>query len=165
MSVLDIVLIIPLLWFGFKGFKNGIIIEIASLLAFIVAAYLAFKFSCYVTQQLNLHGFTGRLLPLLAIIITFIAAYLLIKASSKLLDKLAKALALGILTRIGGLFFGLLKAFFFAGLLLMLIENFDTNKNLVKEEEKKQSYLYYPMYKTAAFLLPEIKELVKEVPR
>ena len=52
MNWLDIVLAIPLLWFMYKGFRNGLIIELASLAALILGIYVALHFSFYVKDYL-----------------------------------------------------------------------------------------------------------------
>ncbi len=164
MEAIDIVLFIPLLWFGIRGLMNGLIIEVASCIALIVAAFLAFRFSGFVVEQLQLHGFVGKLIPVLAIVLTFIAVYFAIKLSSRLLDKLASSLSLGLFNKLGGLVFGVVKAAILTGMILMLIETIDTHHTLINQKQRQQSYLYDPIYKASSFLLPEIKQLAKEVP-
>ena len=51
-NLLDIILLIPLLWFGYNGYKKGLIIEIASLAAFILGLYFAFYFSDFTAEYL-----------------------------------------------------------------------------------------------------------------
>ena len=53
MNWLDIVLAIPLLWFLYRGFRNGLIIELASLAALILGIYAALHFSFYVQEYLE----------------------------------------------------------------------------------------------------------------
>ncbi|MEI8201844.1 MAG: CvpA family protein [Bacteroidota bacterium] len=164
MEAIDIVLFIPLLWFGIRGLMNGLIIEVASCLALIIAAFFAFRFSGFVVEQLQLHGFAGKSIPVLAVILTFVVVYLAIKLSSKVLDKLASGLSLGLFNKLGGLVFGVLKAAILTGMLLMLIEAYDVKHTFITQKQREKSYLYYPIFRTASFLLPEIKQLAKEVP-
>ena len=44
-NYLDIFIAIPLLWFGYKGFKNGFVIEAASLAALLLGVFGAYRFS------------------------------------------------------------------------------------------------------------------------
>ncbi len=53
MNWLDIVLAIPLLWFTYKGFRNGLIIELASLAALILGIFIALHFSFYAEDYLR----------------------------------------------------------------------------------------------------------------
>ena len=45
MNILDIILIIPLAWFAYRGFTRGFIIELASLVARIAGIWAARHFS------------------------------------------------------------------------------------------------------------------------
>ncbi len=164
MEVIDIILLIPLLWFGVKGFINGLIVELASFIAFIAAAFLAFKFSGYVVSKLELTGFSGKMVPILAIILTFVVVYFLIKLLSKVLDKIASSLALGVFTKIGGFVFGVLKAALFTGVVLMLLDIADSKQSLITPQERQKSFLYKPVRSVADFCMPEIKQLAKEIP-
>ena len=45
MNYLDIIIIIPLIWGAYKGFRKGFIIEIASLIALILGIWGGINFS------------------------------------------------------------------------------------------------------------------------
>ena len=53
MNFIDIILIIPIIWFIYKGFKKGFIIEIASLIALFLGIYVAIHFSGNITSFID----------------------------------------------------------------------------------------------------------------
>ena len=55
MNYLDIIIIVLVLIFGIGGWRKGIIIEIATLLALILGLYGAFHFSDFTAEQLVQH--------------------------------------------------------------------------------------------------------------
>ena len=73
MNYFDIIIIIPLLWGAFKGFKKGLIIELASLIALFLGVWGAIKFSSVVGNYLD-QTFTvsEKFLPLVSFAVTFI---------------------------------------------------------------------------------------------
>ena len=50
---LDIILAIPLIWGAFMGFKKGLILELASIVALVLGIYGAVKFSDLTADYLN----------------------------------------------------------------------------------------------------------------
>ena len=56
MNTLDIIFLIPLLWFAYKGFVNGLVVELASLIALLLGVYLSFRFSVFVGDKIGLNG-------------------------------------------------------------------------------------------------------------
>jgi membrane protein required for colicin V production len=45
MNVIDIILIIPILWFGYQGFTKGMVISMATLLALGIGIWAGLQFS------------------------------------------------------------------------------------------------------------------------
>ena len=52
MSKIDIILIIPLLWGAFMGFRKGLVLELASLVGLILGIYGAIKFCDFTAEKL-----------------------------------------------------------------------------------------------------------------
>ena len=80
MNYLDIILIIPIIWFTYKSFSKGFIIEIATLVALILGIYAAIHFSYFASdlitenleigeKYLSLTSFTLTFLIVIAIVI------------------------------------------------------------------------------------------------
>ena len=144
MNWLDIVLAIPLLWFMYKGFRNGLIIELASLAALVLGIYIALRFSFYVEGYL-LENFeiTDQYLYIISFAITFIIVALVVYLVGKIIHKLINMVALGFLNRLAGGVFGLLKAALVLSVILYFINGF--GPGLIKAEVKENSILYKPV--------------------
>ena len=161
MNYLDIILGVFLLLGLYKGIKNGLLLELASLLALILGVYGAIHFSFYAADYLKDRvEWEPATLNLIAFVVTFIVIVLVITLTGKLLTKLAKLIMLGILNKILGAVFGLLKSAFILSVLLMFINSITARFNLIQEETKKTSVLYPFVEPIAPLVLPN---LLKEI--
>lgn len=89
MNFLDLLIVIPLIWFGYKGFRNGFVMEAVSILALIAGIYIAVRFSAWVGQQL---GIKGEYAATISFIVTFAAVLLITYLLGKFIDGLVKKL-------------------------------------------------------------------------
>lgn len=154
-NYVDIVLVIPLLWFCFKGFKNGLIIEAASLAALFLGVYGAYRFSGYTAVLLiEEMGLESEYISLISFAITFILIVIAVHFLAKLLDHLIKAVALGFVNRLLGLVFGAAKFAFIISVLLGLINHFDKQEKVISSGLKQGSLLYEPLSKFAPMIFP-----------
>ena len=71
MTILDILLAIPLVYFIYKGWRRGIVFEITTLLGILAGCWAAAHLSTWVADALNLKG-EGAVLA--AFFITFMGA-------------------------------------------------------------------------------------------
>ena len=146
MNYLDRILGICLLWGAIKGFKNGLIIETASLVALFLGIYGALRFSFYTSDLLaNKFHMTTRYLNLISLTITFVAIVIFVHLLAKALDKLIKAIALGFINRLTGVLFGITKVAFILSLLLLLVNAIDRKTHFLPQEKVQESFLYKPI--------------------
>ncbi len=154
-NYLDLVLAIPLIWFCYKGFKNGLIIEAASLAALLLGIYGAYRFSGYTAETLVEHfDISTEYLSLISFAVTFVIIVLAVHFLAKLLDKLIKAVALGFINRLLGLVFGIVKFAFVFSILLGLINHFDKEQKLIPPVKKQGSLLYEPLSEFGPMIFP-----------
>jgi membrane protein required for colicin V production len=158
MNYIDIILLIPMAWFAYKGFGKGLIIELFSLIALIAGIYAAVYFSDYAAKFL-IGNFTLNedYVPIISFVITFIGVVVIVYFAGKLLEKLVDMVALGILNKLTGAAFGILKAAVFMSIVIMLINSID-NKWIPKEK-KKESVLYSPVSAIAPLLWNKLEDL------
>ena len=146
MSFLDIVLGILLLWGLYKGLKNGLFVELASLAALIIGIFGSIHFSYiagdYLSQNME---WNPRYIKITSFVITFIVIVLLVHAAGKLLTKIADFAMLGLLNKIAGGIFGALKVAVILGALLVFFERATASINFINEETKKASIFYQPI--------------------
>ena len=159
MNYFDIILCIPLLWGLYKGLTRGIVKELASLLAFILGIYGAVHFSELLQPTLHVKtSINESLLPIISFTATFIVIVFLVRLLGLMLNKIVNMVALGMISRLFGGVFGLLKTAFIIGALLLVINMLDYHLKLIPIEQKKNSLLYQPISEMVPFLLPEIED-------
>ncbi len=167
MNYLDIILSIPLLWGSYKGLTRGIIKELASLLALILGIYGAVHFSEQLQPTLQANtSIENTFLPIIAFAVTFVVIVLLVRLLGLILDKIIKLVALGMISRFLGGFFGALKTAFIISALLLVFNTLDYHLELIPYEQKKNSLLYQPISEMMPLLLPEagyVNKLIEEV--
>jgi membrane protein required for colicin V production len=153
MNILDIILGFFLLWGVVKGFRNGLIIELASLAALILGLYGALRFSYYTSDILSHHfELKTQTLHIISFAITFIIIVVLVHMLAKALDKLVKAIALGFFNRFLGILFGLIKMAFILSILLIPVNALNRKTHFLPEKTVRASVLYGPVSRFAPTL-------------
>jgi len=157
MNYLDIILAVLLILGVFRGLKNGLFIELASLIGLVAGIYGAIHFSYYAADFLqNRTDWDPDTLNLVAFAITFLIIVIAISILARLLTQVAKLAFLGLVNRLLGALFGLLKTAFIVSVLLMFMNSLST-KNLIIDPEVRQESLIYPYVEPIApTLLPSI---------
>ena len=139
MNLLDIIFIIPLLYFLVKGFQKGLIIEVFSVIAFIMAVVGAMKLSNNLLLRSGVE-LGSKWLPYVSFIIVFLAIFILILFLARLLEKIIKTAQLNIFNRIAGSVFGAFKVVLLFSMLMWATDQVDVIPEQVKE--KSISYRY-----------------------
>ncbi|WP_190810164.1 CvpA family protein [Flagellimonas sp. S3867] len=153
MEFLDIVIGILLVWGLYKGLKNGLFVEIASLVALIGGIYGAIHFSYIIGNSLaKRFDWSETYINITAFLITFFAIVLLVHFAGKFLTKIADFAMLGFLNKLAGGVFGTLKVAIIIGALLIFFERLTDSFNFVNEETKKESIFYEPVKEIGAFV-------------
>ena len=158
MNYIDIIIVIPMAWFAFQGFKRGLVVELFSLIALIAGIYAALYFSDFATKFIIENvSLNEDYVPILSFILTFIGVVIIVYFVGKLLEKLVNMVALGILNKLAGAIFGILKAAVFLSIIIMLINSFDDE--WISKEKKKDSLLYAPVSEIAPLLWNKLEDL------
>jgi len=146
MNFLDIIIIIPIIWFVYKGYKKGFIIELASLAGLILGIYVAIHYSANITSFLD--GFLNleyKYINIIAFALTFIIVVIAVMFIGRILEKIIKVVMLGFVNRIIGAVFGIVKILLILSFLILLLELIDDRQKFITEERKESSMLYYPV--------------------
>ncbi len=164
MNWLDIIIILPALWFGYKGFKKGLVKEIASLAALFLGIWVAVVFSHYLESLLSSKTeLNENYIPLTAFAILFILTVILVHLLSSSLDKLVKAVAMNWLNMIAGTAFGLIKALLIVGALIFVFDQFIVVElELIPQEVLDNSLLYQPINDLIKCVYPKLKNISLE---
>lgn len=146
MNFLDIIIGLFLAWGLYKGIKNGLLLELASLAALVIGIYAAIHFSYIVGDYImEKWEWNESTINIIACILTFIIVVLIVNLIGKLLTKVAKAAMLGGLNKIAGAVFGALKMAIIIGALLVFLHKANNAMNIVKQETISGSVLYNPI--------------------
>ena len=158
MGLLDIILGVLLAFALFKGIKNGLFIELASLVSLLLGIYVAVKFSSFMKTFLT--GFVKwnpNTIQVTAFVLTFILVVIAVSLLGKFLTGIANFAFLGWLNSIGGGFFRVLKTILILGILFKVFEKINYHNFLAKKETLDNSIFYNPIQKTAGYLYPSIE--------
>ena len=157
MTVIDIVLGALLLFGLIRGLTKGLFVEVASLLALIIGVYGAIHFSHFATEFLESRvGWDEKYINIASFAITFIIIVFVISLAGKALTKLADFAALGMLNKLLGGLFGLLKIGLILSVILMVFANINKAIPFVEDEDIEKSVLYEHVRSFAPMIFPSI---------
>ena len=161
MNYLDIIISICLIYGFVKGFSNGIIIEISNIISVFLAIYIGIHFSEFIYPYLTLDKLSdySNLIPLLSFLIVFIIIIIIIKSVGELINKITNQLALGVVSKLLGAIFGMIKLL----LILMVLLFFSMEYDLIDKQTKEESILFNPIKKVSKNIVPEIRKHKKNI--
>lgn len=128
MNLFDLIILIPLLVGAYKGFRDGLIIEVFSLLALILGIIGGFKLLHVVMEFMQEEwGFEGTWLPFIAFLLIFIGIILLTNIAGKALSKLINITALGVFDKLGGAVLAVFKYALGLSVLIWILDKMDVD--------------------------------------
>lgn len=150
MGLIDIVFAVLLGYAAFRGLRNGLFVELASLISFIVGIYIAVKFSYIVG------GFIGesKTAKVAAFVITLLLVIVGIHLLAKVFSGIANFVFLGWLNTIAGALLAVLKTVLLLGIVLSLLQKVNFDNALISKETQNKSLFFNPILKTSEFILP-----------
>ncbi len=168
MVAMDLVYIGLLILGAFKGFKKGLILEVFSILALVLAVIGAFKLLdegiIWLTRSF---GKPHPFIPFLSFIMIFIAIILGVNVIGRLTKGLVNLAFLGWIDQVFGSVLGIVKWTFGISLVLWLMHSFlpDLSTRLSNESE---IYPYLMPFCTKVFhflksLFPFLDDMVREI--
>ena len=110
MNLIDSICLIILIYGSYKGFKNGIVGEVLSFLGILLGIYLSKTYYLVIDEYLvTVFDSTNQLVSIISVILIFSVTIILSKILSKGITKALNVMALGLLNKLIGSVFGLLK--------------------------------------------------------
>ena len=137
--IIDIIVAIILILAVIKGFRQGLIVALFSVIAFIVGLAAAIKLSVvvagYIGQAVNV---SDKWLPIISFAVVFLIVVILVRLGAKFIQKTVELAMLGWVNRLGGiLLYAVLYVLIFS-ILLFYAEQL----SLIKPETIKESVTY-----------------------
>ncbi|WP_372947347.1 CvpA family protein [Mariniphaga sp.] len=158
MNYIDIILGLLLLFAAINGFRKGLISELASLAALILGIWGAIEFS-YITSDFLTKNFNleTEYLNIISFIVTFIVIVILVHIVGSSVNKLIEVAMLGVMNKMAGLVFGILRSALVLSIILLVFDKIDKDVEIISQEAKTESRLYEPVRKLAPSIFPFIK--------
>ena len=158
MGFFDIVLGGLLIYALFKGMKNGLFVELASLISLVLGIYIAIKFSNIVRTVVANHvSWSPKYIEIIAFGLTFIAVVIAIHLLAKILTGIMDFAFLGWINKGAGGFFSVVKTVLLLSIVFNLFQKININNMIVKEETFNNSTFYNPIQETSKFTYPKLQ--------
>ncbi len=159
MNFIDVLIMVPVIFGTYRGFKNGLVLEVFLLLALFVGLYVGINFSEFFSEKLKYwFGWNNQYLPIITFSLIFIAIGAMIYFLGITLDKLIKAVKLTLVNKIFGGVFSSLKTLYFVSITLILISAYDKQGSFIPETAKQGSLLYQPTISFSTETIPGLGE-------
>lgn len=155
MNFLDIMILVPMIWYGFKGFKKGLVFEVAGIVALLVGTWIAINFSKKVAEWA---GFSGQYVDIIAFVVTFGAVIFLVFAFAKFIEKAVTFVVPEFLNNLGGMGLGAFKVAMIVSVLFYFVSSMDRFELFLKRDVKEGSVLYKPVSSIAPVVFPEFRK-------
>lgn len=163
MNFIDIVFAVLLCFALYKGIKNGLFVELASLIGLLAGIFIAIKFSYMLKEVLESQvTWNAKYIEITAFALTFILVVLIIHLSAKILTKIADFAYLGWLNKIAGAVFSSLKTLLALSVVIFLFEKINNNQIIVPKDKLDESIFYNPTKEISSFIYPKIEEWYKK---
>ncbi len=158
-SYIDIIIAIPLLFSLYRGWKNGFVMEIFSLLSLFVGVYLGIHLSDWVSVYLRdeMHIESDNL-PIISFVLILALVIVGLYFLGKLITKSIKAGGAEKWNQIAGACFSLVKFILSLSLLFVIFNSVDEKVSVLPQEQKDKSFFYKPIYNFSLKVLPSLKE-------
>lgn len=120
--LVDILILLALAFGGYLGFKKGFLIEVISILAFVIATMMAFKLLQTTIGFLKPYIDQKSATPAVAFITIFVGVFFLIFILGKFLTGMLRYTPFGIYDKFVGAVLGVVKYAFFLSVIFWLLE-------------------------------------------
>ena len=158
MAQIDIVILLLIVWGGFRGWKNGLLKEIVSSLGFIVGLVVAYQlYDCCgewlsprITQNASVGKVVGRFL---AFILLWVVSPIVLGMVANMLTHTLKGLKMGLPNSVSGMLVGVAKYLILMSVILAAMNY----TGILSEEKCKGAVLYQPVSSLCSFVYTHYK--------
>lgn len=162
MIALDVVIALILLIGAISGLRKGFIVQLFSIAAIVLSAWLAYTFSSAFSEWLAsyIHA-EGFWLNIITFLLIFIGIGILCRLLGRLVEKVFKFAMLGWLNRLLGAVFSVAKYALLLGLLIVVFNSINSQFQWVEEEKLAESKMYTLIKEQAYTIFPYFGGLLK----
>lgn len=155
MNFIDVLILVPIIYAGYKGFKHGFIIEVFTLLALFVGLYAGIHFSDFLAAFLKKSfSWDSEYLPIISFTLVFLGVGAMVFFAGKAIEQVVKVTNLTPFNKLLGIFFGVVKMLYIVSVVLVIGESYDEKGDFIPEEKKENSLLYKPVKAISTYTIP-----------
>lgn len=155
MNTIDIICLVFVGYALYRGFKNGLLLEVGSVLSLLVGVWIAFNFG----EQFGLWlGFEDATASVAGFVLLLIAVVLLIVVACRLLRAVINMTGLGFFDKIGGCIVSVLKTSLVLSLLLGLFIPLNNKNEWISTQKIEESLSVKYLKPLSSMVFPYIKE-------
>ena len=163
MNWIDLIISLLLVYAFYNGFKNGLILELTALLALVLGIFAAYYYADITAHYLDKWvDWSDAILMTFAFILTFIIVVILINLIGKIISKIIGMIALGLVNKIAGGIFGLLKIFLLISVLFLVADAVKQYVDLFQYKIVQSSYILNFYEENILELFPQIIDTLEE---
>ena len=144
-NYIDVIILLPLVYGAYKGFSQGLIIEMSTLFALVLGVFISLRYA------VNVENFLKDFVVLpesyayyIAFAVTFLLVIIVMHLLGKLLTKLIDMVSLGLFNKLFGIVLGVLKAAIVVCVVLFIVNALDVRYDFISAKTKSDSLLYKP---------------------
>lgn len=150
MNFLDIIVIIPVIWGAFKGFKNGLISEAGSIASLILGIWAALTLSDTLAPYVEKYSSVSEgYQQITAFAVTFVLVLILCYIITRVIISFCKAIKILWLDKLLGVIFGMSKYLIILSFIFYLANTLIKSYATKPIEVVETSLLFKPMAETA----------------
>lgn len=163
MNTFDIIIAAVLLFGFIRGLFKGLFAEVASIVGLIAGIYGAIHFSHFIKDFLATRvSWEEKYISLVSFAITFIVIVLVISLIGKLFTKIADFASLGILNKLLGGIFGVLKVGLLLSVMLLFFSKLNNKIPFLSDEQQESAVLFIPIKNLAPTIFPEFVKVEED---
>lgn len=165
MTIFDIILVIIFLWAAYRGFCDGIIVQLGGIAGLLLGVYFAFRFGTLVGEWLKVDS---EMSNVVGFIIVLALVLVVVAIISRALSAFFSVVGLSLLNKVGGVLLSVVKIGLVMGLLLYSFDYINKNAKWVDDETIERSMIYAPLLQTTEKVFPYIdfvkRRLLDQIP-
>jgi len=158
MNFLDLIILVPLIWCGIKGAKNGLVMEVLSLLALVAGVFVSLRFSHLVGQWFSIQG---KYANIICFVIMFAGVAIGLYFLGRVLSHWANRSSLGLFNRIGGLIISFGKVFVILSVMIHFWNKIDPEEQILTKEKRDASLSFRFLERTTYQFWPIMQETLQ----
>lgn len=140
MNWIDITTIVIACFFALKGYQDGLIKQVASIVGVVIGAIFAGKVATAIEPGLaELFAMPRRTVGAVSYATAFLLIIFAFMAMGRMLRRFVNAIRIGFLNNWGGAFFAATKWLLLFSIVLNLVESVDSQGWIIKKEVRQQS--------------------------